>query len=69
MRILLFTTLIITIAIAFMLIKVLLKRNGRFVSQHIHDSKPMNKLGIHCVMEQDREMRETNINSVIEHRN
>ncbi len=42
---------------AFLLIKVLLRRNGRFSSQHIHDSKAMRERGIHCVMDQDREMR------------
>ena len=42
---------------AFLLIKVLSRRNGRFSSQHIHDSKAMRERGIHCVMDQDREMR------------
>ena len=43
---------------AFLLVKVLLKKNGRFASQHIHDSKAMEERGIHCVMDQDREMRQ-----------
>ena len=42
---------------AFLLVKVLLKRNGEFSSQHIHDSQAMKDRGIHCVMDQDREMR------------
>ena len=42
---------------AFLLIKVLSRRNGRFSSQQIHDSKAMRERGIHCVMDQDREMR------------
>ena len=54
---LLISTLIIAIAMAFLLIKVLLKKNGRFSSQHIHDSKAMRQRGIHCVMDQDRELR------------
>ena len=41
----------------FLLVKVLLKRNGEFSSQHIHDSQAMKERGIHCVMDQDREMR------------
>jgi len=57
MKILLISTLIIAIGMAFLLIKVLLRRNGRFSSQHIHDSKAMRERGIHCVMDQDREMR------------
>ena len=54
---LLITTLIIAIGMAFLLVKVLLKRNGEFSSQHIHDSQAMKDRGIHCVMDQDREMR------------
>ena len=42
---------------AFLLVKVLLKRNGEFSSQHIHDSQAMKDRGIHCVMDQDRELR------------
>lgn len=52
---LLITTLIIAICMAFLLVKVLLKRNGEFSSQHIHDSQAMKDRGIHCVMDQDRE--------------
>ncbi len=54
---LILTTLIIAIAMAFLLVKVLSKKNGSFSSQHIHDSKAMKDRGIHCVMDQDREMR------------
>ena len=54
---LLITTLIIAIGMAFLLVKVLFKRNGEFSSQHIHDSQPMKDRGIHCVMDQDRELR------------
>jgi hypothetical protein len=42
---------------AFLLVKVLFKPNGEFSSQHIHDSQAMKDRGIHCVMDQDREMR------------
>jgi hypothetical protein len=38
-------------------IKVIFKRNGSFSSQHIHDSEAMRQRGIHCVLDQDREMR------------
>ena len=50
-------TLIIAIAIAFLCVKVLFRRNGSFTSMHIHDSKAMKDRGIHCVLDQDREMR------------
>ncbi len=54
---LLFSVLIIAIAVALLLIKVVLKKNGRFSSQHIHDSEAMKERGIHCVIDQDREAR------------
>ena len=54
---LLITTLIIAICMAFLLVKVLFKRDGEFSSQHIHDSQAMKDRGIHCVMDQDRELR------------
>ena len=57
---LLISALIIAIGMAFFLIKVLSNKNGTFSSQHIHDSKAMKERGIHCVMDQDREMRTKN---------
>ena len=57
MEILLLTTLIIAIGMAFFLVKVLSRKDGTFSSQHIHDSQAMRDRGIHCVMDQDREMR------------
>ena len=42
---------------AFFLFLFLSRKNGTFSSQHIHDSKAMHDRGIHCVMDQDREMR------------
>ena len=49
--------LIIAIGVAFLCVKVIFRKNGCFSSQHIHDSEAMKKRGIHCVMDQDREMR------------
>ena len=57
MKILLLTTLIIAIGMLFFLVKVLSRKNGSFSSQHIHDSQAMKDRGIHCVMDQDKEMR------------
>ena len=53
-------TLIIAIAVAFLCVKVILRRDGSFASQHIHDSEAMRERGIHCVIDQDREMRQPN---------
>ena len=57
---LLLTVLIIAIAMAFLFVKMLLKKNGRFSSQHVHDNPGLRKQGIHCVMDQDREARQRN---------
>ena len=54
---LLISIVIIAAGMLLLLVKVLMKKNGRFSSQHIHDSKAMKDRGIHCVMDQDREMR------------
>lgn len=51
---------VVAVAFALLSIKVLLKRNGKFPSQHVHDNPGLRKQGIHCVMDQDREARERN---------
>jgi hypothetical protein len=56
-EILLSTTLIIAISMAFLCVKLIFKKNGSFTSQHIHDSQAMRERGINCVMDQDHEMR------------
>lgn len=38
-------------------IKLLLRRDGKFSSQHVHDNPALRKKKIHCVIEQDREAR------------
>ena len=48
---------IIAAGMLLLLVKVLSRKNGAFSSQHIHDSQAMRDRGIHCVMDQDREMR------------
>ena len=51
------SALIIAIGVAFLCVKVIFRKNGSFTSQHIHDSEAMRERGIHCVLDQDREMR------------
>lgn len=48
---------LLAVGMLLLLVKVLLRKNGTFSSQHIHDSEAMKERGIHCVMDQDREMR------------
>ena len=57
MEILLLSALIIAIGMAFFCVKLIFRKKGSFSSQHIHDSQAMQERGIHCVMDQDREMR------------
>lgn len=54
---LLLCMLIIAIAVALLCVRIILKKNGKFSSQHIHENTALRKNGIHCVMDQDREAR------------
>jgi len=65
----LISALIIAIAMIFFLVRVLFVRHGEFKSQHIHDSEAMRQRGIHCVMDQDREMRRRSRYAVSERKN
>ena len=47
------TVLIIAIAAILLSVKVILRKNGSFTSQHIHDSQAMRDRGIHCVQSMD----------------
>ena len=59
-KLMLISLAVVAVAFALLSIKVLLKRNGKFSSQHVHDNPGVRKQGIHCVMDQDREARERN---------
>lgn len=57
---LLLTLLIVAVAMVLFCVKLLFKKNGQFSLQHVHDNPALRKMGIHCVMDQDREARERN---------
>lgn len=59
-KLMLISLAVVAVAFALLSIKVLLKRNGKFSSQHVHDNPGLRKQGIHCVMDQDRDARERN---------
>ena len=63
---LLVSIVIIAAGMLLLLVKVLSRKDGSFSSQHIHDSKAMKERGIHCVIDQDREMRRKSRFSVSE---
>ena len=54
---LLLSVLIIAICVALLCVKIILRKNGQFSSQHIHDNPGLMKKGIHCVIDQDKEAR------------
>ena len=39
-------------------VRIILRKNGRFRSMHISDSKAMRERGIGCVQSQDRQARQ-----------
>jgi hypothetical protein len=42
---------------ALLAVKMIVRKDGKFTSMHIHDSEAMKERGIHCVIDQDREAR------------
>ena len=59
-KLMLLSLALVAVAFALLAIKLLLKRDGKFSSQHIHDNPGLRKMGIHCVIDQDREARAKN---------
>ena len=57
---LILSVLIIAISMALFCVKLIFKKNGRFSSQHVHDSPGLPKQGIHGAADADREARERN---------
>jgi hypothetical protein len=45
-------------------VRILLKKDGKFSSQHISQSKTMRERGIHCAVSQDREAKQTAANKM-----
>lgn len=54
LKTLLFTLIIVAVSIAFLSVKLLVKKNGRFPDTHIGHSAAMRKRGITCVQSMDR---------------
>lgn len=52
--------LIIAISVVLLSLNLILKKNGRFPSMHIHDSEDMKKRDISCVIDQDKDARSKN---------
>lgn len=57
LKLFLFCVVIISVAVLFLSVRLLLKKNGRFVKTHVGQSKAMRDQGITCVQSQDAAMR------------
>ena len=66
LKTILITLLIVAISMAFLSVKVILKKNGRFPNTHVSGIKAMRERGIGCVQSQDREARKANPHAVAE---
>ena len=53
----LITIAAVAVAILLLCVRVLLKKDGKFSSEHISENKRMRQDGIHCATSQDREAR------------
>ena len=52
--------LAIAFAVLLLCVRILIKKDGKFSSQHISSNKRMRQDGIHCATSQDREARRSN---------
>ena len=59
-KLMLLSLALVAVAFALLSVKVIIKKGGKFSSQHVHDNPGLRKQGIHCVLDQDREARERN---------
>ena len=55
---------ILAVAILLLCVRIIIKKDGKFSSQHISENKRMRNDGIHCANSQDREARRNNINKI-----
>ena len=47
----------LVLAVVLLCVRIILKKDGKFSSQHISENKRMREDGIHCATSQDREAR------------
>ena len=47
----------LVLAMVLLCVRIILKKDGKFSSQHISENKRMREDGIHCATSQDREAR------------
>lgn len=55
---------IVAAAMLLLCVRVVIRKNGKFSSQHISENKRMKQDGIHCATSQDRQARRKNTNKI-----
>ena len=66
LKVFIYCVIIIGVAVLLMSVRILLKKNGRFVKTHVSQSKAMRDRGITCVQSQDFAMRHRSPHAVKE---
>ena len=65
-ELIIFSIIIIGASMLFLSVRILFKKNGRFVKTHLSQSKAMRERGIGCVQSQDFAMRHKSPHAVKE---
>ena len=55
---------ILAVAILLLCVRIIIKKDGKFSSQHISENKRMRNDGIRCATSQDREARRNKVNKI-----
>lgn len=58
LKILLFSVILVGLAVAGLAITLLIKKGGKFPDTHISSNKKMRERGIHCVQHEDKSEQE-----------
>jgi len=66
LKVIIFSVIIVGVAVLLLSVRILLKKNGRFVKTHVSQSKAMRERGITCVQSQDFAMRQKSPHAVRE---
>ncbi len=67
MKEIIYVIIALALAIVLLCVRVILKKDGKFNSQHISENKRMRQDGIRCATSQDREARRPKINKIDVH--
>lgn len=57
LKVSIYCIIIIAISVLFLCVRIIFKKNGRFVKTHVSQSKAMRDRGVSCVQSQDFALR------------